>query len=222
MTFYSNKGSSYTSKRISNLIFVRSETTRFCRGEALCHTSRRYFSDSGNKILNRIKTIKIVCFNKIINLKEGSTKWFGEMLIHLCDSLEMIRDKLLIKLRKLRIKLLTLLKKSYRICILAPYRGIIRIIRKLFLSMRRLLKYRVPLGCILLVNLISIQVGLYTWMAFLKGETIQNFFYYYPTPDQDIPYAVYIDYLKKPIYEKLVRLPISLTIVLLYIYTAFR
>ena len=222
MTFYLNKGSSYTSKRKSNLIFVRSETTRFSRGDALCHTSRRYFSDSGNKILNRIKTIKVVCFNKIINLKEGSTKWFGEMLFHLCDSLEMIRDKLLIKLRKLRIKLLTQLKNSYRICILAPYRGIIRIMRKLFQSMRRLLKYRVPLGYILLVNLISIQVGLYTYMAFLKVETIQNFFYYYPNPEQDIPYPVYIDnmaYLKKPIYK---RLPISLTIVLLYIFTAFR
>jgi len=43
-----------------------------------------------------------------------------------------------------------------------------------------------------LVNLISIQVGLYTWVTFLredqkKGDTIQNFINYYPilkTPKQ--------------------------------------
>jgi len=122
MTFHYLKGSSYTSKRISNLTFVRLETTSFSRVEAVYHTSRRNFSDSGNKILNRMKTIKIVWLNKINYLNEGCTKWIEVMLLQLCDSLEMIRDLLLNKLRKLRIKLFTLLRKFLRICFIAPYR----------------------------------------------------------------------------------------------------
>ena len=172
-------------ERISNLTFVRLETTRFSRVEAVCHTSRRYFSDSGNKKFNRVMTFKIVLINKINYLKEGCTKWIGEMLIQLCDIIELISFLLLIKLRKLRKKFLTQVRKFLRICFIAPYRWMNRIIRKLFQSMRRILKYRVPLGYILLVNFLSIQVGLYTWVAFLRedqmnGDTIQNFINYYP------------------------------------------
>jgi hypothetical protein len=101
-------------------------------------------------------------------------------LIRVRDSIEMNSDLLVLKLRKSRKMLITLLRKFIRICFLTPYHWFIRRIKKLFQSMRRILKYRVPLGYILLVKLISIEVGIYTWVAFLRedqtiGDTIHNF-----------------------------------------------
>nr|QFO90882.1 hypothetical protein [Cynodon dactylon x Cynodon transvaalensis] len=147
--------------------------TKGFKGQAVCHTSRRYFSDLGNKILNQMNTLKRVCIKKINYLKEGCTKWKGEMF-KLCSSsrLEMFKlcSMLLMKIRKLRLKLLNLLRKLFRICFIAPYRRMIRIIQNQLKSMRRVLKYRVPLGYILLVNIISIQVGLYTWAMLVRNE----------------------------------------------------
>lgn len=135
------KGLSNTPKRIVDLIFVRKQT--FCfRDITVCYTSnKRCFSDSTNKIPNQMKSIKVVCYNKINNFKDFITKWNTEML-----------------------KFLNRLLNKIRICLIASYRWMIHRITNLFLSMRRILQYRVPLCYVLIVNILSIVGCFYICM----------------------------------------------------------
>lgn len=143
MRIMQKKGLSNTSKRIVDFIEVSKQTICFM-DLRVCYSYRynkRSFSDSSNKIgnqmnsiRNQMNSIKVVWYKKINNLKLIITKWYAEML-----------------------KFFTRLLKG-------GYRWMNRRIRNLFLSMRRISKYRVPLCYVLIVNILSISGCFYICM----------------------------------------------------------
>ncbi len=176
---------------------------------------------------NKALIPKVVCYNKINYLKEGCTKWNGEMF--------MLWHRLLKKIRGLIFMLLNRLRKIIRLCFIAPYRWIFRRIRNLLLSIRRIFKYRVPLTYILLVNFISIPVGFYTWgmlvisredkMKAEPAESAYNSLYKYPELDisnhvdsVDNIYIDQVEYINHFIYDSNNPIAICATLLALYIY----
>lgn len=148
------KGLSNTSKRIVDIMEVRKQsrslmdskqTSSFLDLRVCYRYNKRSFSDLSNKIGNQMNSIrnqignqmnsmKVVWYNKINNLKLIISKWSVEMFQFFTR----------------------LLKRGYR--------WMNRRIRNLFLSMRRIAKYRVPLYYVLIVNIFSISGCFYICM----------------------------------------------------------
>lgn len=155
MTFFMNKGSSYSYKRTRGVILVRLQTFSFS-GKAVCHTAKRDFSESSNEISSESSNKISLVRNKMNYLKEASSKWKlnGKKLFKLMLGL----------LNKIRIRFFMLLNwifKIIRFILFAPFSWIFCRIRNLLLTTRRILRYRAPLAYVLVVNFFSIATGLY-------------------------------------------------------------
>lgn len=172
MIIMQKKGLSNTSKRIVDLIEVRKQTSSLMDSKQtsslmdlrVCYRyNKRSFSDSSNKIGNQMNSIrnqignqmnsiKVVWCNKINNFQLFITKRY------------VLVFQFFTRLFQFFTRLLNRLIKRIRICFQGGYRWMNRRIRNLLLSMRKILKYRVPLYYVLIVNILSISGCFYICM----------------------------------------------------------
>lgn len=178
MIIMQKKGLTNTSKRIVDLIEVRKQTSCFMDSKQTSsfmdlrvsyRYNKRSFSDSSNQmnsirnqIGNQMNSIKVVWYTKINNLKLIITKWYVEML------------KFFTRLFQFFTRLLNRLINRIRICLKGGYRWMNRRIRNLFLSIRRISKYRVPLYYVLIVNILSVSGCFYICMLIFIDIYLQK------------------------------------------------
>lgn len=163
--FLNNKGLS--NKSTSGMISVKLQTWSLMRDKIACkHISKRYFSAYIKKYLSEAR-------NKWHEMKLfQSLRWYFNTILNCLFNL-------------LKLILISSVK---------TFRWIFRRFRNLLLAMRRMLRYKIPLAYLVIINFISISTGMYAigmsviyYDEKLKAEAAKSEYDFIKLPDlQDV------------------------------------